>query len=188
MDGNVSIEEKIKEISKVLEIDYDNLKPKVKSHLMNIETYLSNQEDVFNELNNSLKESKVTSISVAKAAGMKSRQTLYNNPLIKLYSEHRMEQVNSLNPSSRIDDLKIRITSLNEQVDKMVNRDIETELLVMQVELLTETIKNRESTILALEERNKAMNDKLSELKKQLPPTVDTSIPQAKIIPLNKGK
>lgn len=184
----MSIEEKIKEISKALGIDYDNLKPKVKSHLINIESYLSNQEDIFNKLNNDLKESKVTSSSVAKAAGMKSRQTLYNNALIKRYSEHRMEQVNSLNPSSRIDDFKIRIASLNEQVDKMASRDIETELLAMQVEDLTEAIKNRESTIRALEERNKVMSEKLSSLRTQLPSTVDTSIPQAKIIPLTKGR
>lgn len=188
MDGNVNIEEKVKEIAKVLEIDYDNLKPKVKSHLINIETYLSNQEDMFNKLNNDLKESKVTSTSVAKAAGMKSRQTLYNNTLIKQYSEHRMEQVNSLNPYSRLDDLKIKINSLNEQLDKMIKRDIETELLAMQVDLLTETLKNRESSILALEERNKAMADTLSKLKKQLPPTVDTSITESKIIPFEQGK
>ena len=126
--GAVNIEEQLKSICTELGIDYDNLKPKTQNHLLNIETAITNRESKYIELLHELKENKVTLSSVSDDTKI-SRQTLYNNKELKAYINFRTLQIDELNPYHRIDELKEKINKLNEKLELMINRDIDTEIL-----------------------------------------------------------
>lgn len=161
----INIEDKVKSFALALGIDYNSIKPKVKQHLINIEHSISNRESKYIDLKDELQDNKITLTSIAEDARISSRQTLYNNPELKLYADTRMQQVNELNPYYLIDDLKSKINNLKEQLDLMVERDIDIEILRYEVKKLKNDILNREATIARMEEQSKEMNSKISQLK-----------------------
>ena len=100
------IESKVKELTLDLDINYNSLNTKTKKHLINIEHSISNRETKYLELKNKLQGNKITLTSISEDAGIKSRQTIYNNPELKAYVDARMRQANELNPYHLIDSLR----------------------------------------------------------------------------------
>lgn len=187
----LNIECKVRSISKELGIDYDNLKPKTKKHLINIESSITNREFLYYKLSHDLKDNKVTLTSVAKDSKISSRQTLYNNKELKDYIDFRMLQVNERNPYHQIDELKAKIHELNEKLELMIKRDIDTEILRNENKILSEQIKNKNNTITRLNEQSANMELKIAELrKKSYSSTSNSDIKKSKgkVIELDKTK
>jgi len=161
-----TIEEKVKSILTDLGIYYENLKPKTQKHLINIESSITNRELMYDKLLHDLKGNKVTLTSVAEDAQISSRQTLYNNKELKAYIDRRMAQANELNPYHQIDELKDEIKQLNEKLKLMTERDIDTEILRSENEILANQIMNKEKTITRMNEQHANMENELRELRK----------------------
>lgn len=166
--ATINIEEKVRSVSAELGIDYNNLKSNTKKHLINIESSITNTELTYDKLLNNLKDNKVTLTSVAEDAKINSRQTLYNNKELKAYIDLRMLQVNELNPYHQIDELKAKIDKLNEKLDLMVKRDIDTEILRNENEVLSNQIKNKDMQITRMHEQQTNMELKITELRKNI--------------------
>lgn len=166
-DGDV-IEKKVKTILDELGINFNDLKPKTIQHLKNVETSISNTESEFSELRSKFKDKKLSLSSVSEDVGINSRQTFYNNPELKVYTNYRIEQANELNPLIENQYLKSKIKHLNEQLDLMVDRDIDTEILRHDLRKLKEDIVSREDSIHTMEEQALAMRKKIRDLEKEL--------------------
>ncbi|MCR1822353.1 hypothetical protein [Terrisporobacter muris] len=184
----LNIEEQLKSISNELGIDYDNLKSKTKKHLLNIETAITNRELKYSELVDELKGNKVTLSSISDDAKI-SRQTLYNNKELKAYINFRTLQVNELNPYYQIDALKEKINKLNQKLELMINRDIDTEILRYENQILLEQIKNKDNTITRMNEQNTEMERRIKELKKdKINLNSTTSTSKGKVVTFVKDK
>jgi len=160
------IESKVKELTLDLDINYNSLNTKTKKHLINIEHSISNRESKYLELKNKLQGNKITLTSISEDAGIKSRQTIYNNPELKAYVDARMRQANELNPYHLIDDLRAKIADIQEMYDKMVERDIDTEILRYEVSKLKNDILNRDEEILRMQDQTDELKSRIKELKK----------------------
>lgn len=184
----VNIEEQLKLICNELGIDYNNLKPKTQNHLLNIEIAITNRESKYDELLHKLKDTKVTLSSISDDTKI-SRQTLYNNKELKTYINFRALQMDELNPYHRIDELKDKINKLNEKIELMINRDIDTEILRNENEILLEQIQNRDATLNRIKEQNLEMERKIVELKKcAINPNSNTRTTKVKVLTLDKTK
>ena len=160
------IESKVKELTLDLDINYNSLNTKTKKHLINIEHSISNRETKYLELKNKLQGNKITLTSISEDAGIKSRQTIYNNPELKAYVDARMRQANELNPYHLVDDLRAKIADIQEMYDKMVERDIDTEILRYEVSKLKNDILNRDEEILRMQDQADELKSRIKELKK----------------------
>lgn len=186
--GATKIEEQLKLICNELGIHYNNLKPKTKKHLLNIETAIVRRESKYNELLNELKENKVTLTSISHDTKI-SRQTLYNNQELRDYINFRALQLDELNPYHQMYELKDKINKLNEKLELMVNRDIDTEILRNQNETLLEQIKNRDNTINRMTKQNTEIERKLIELRRgTVNSNSNKTTTKTKVITLNKSK
>lgn len=186
--GAVNIEEQLKLICNELEINFDNLKPKIQKHLLNIETAITNRELKYNELLHELKDNKVTLSSISSDTKI-SRQTLYNNKELKTYINFRTLLVDEFNPYHRIDQLKDEINKLNEKLELMINRDIDTEILRNENEILLEQIKNRDATLNRIKEQNLEMERKVVELERcAINTNSNKRTTKSKVLTLDKTK
>lgn len=167
-DNTESIEEKVITSLNNLSIDYNKLKPKEKKHLINIENALTSTEALYLQLIQALKDNKPSISSVSEGAGISSRQTIYNNPILKNYITSRIDEITKLDPTNEIEHLKNKIQDLNTKLNLMIDRDIDTEILRHNVKHLKEQLKNRENSITSLEEQSKEMNSEISSLKREL--------------------
>lgn len=187
----LNIEEKVRSISVDLGIDYDNLKAKTKKHLINIESSITNRELMYDKLLHDLKDNKVTLTSVAEDAKINSRQTLYNNKELKAYIGFRTLQANELNPYYQIDELKAKIEKLNNKLELMVKRDIDTEILRNENEVLSNQIKNKDKIITRMNEQHVNMERKITELKKNSKSSTsnsDVSSSKGKVLTFSNNK
>lgn len=167
-DNTESIEAKVIASLNNLSIDYNKLKPKEKKHLINIENTLTNTERLYLQLVQSLKDNKPSISSVSEGAGISSRQTIYNNPVLKNYITNRINELTELDPYNEIEHLRNKVQDLNAKLNLMIDRDIDTEILRHNVKKLKEQLKNRENSILSLEEQSKNMTSEISSLRREL--------------------
>lgn len=167
-DNTETIEAKVITSLSELSIDYNKLKPKEKKHLINIENVLTNTEALYLQLIQSLKNNKPSISSVSEGAGISSRQTIYNNPVLKDYITSRIDEITKLDPTNEIEHLKDKIQDLKTKLNLMIDRDIDTEILRHNVKHLKKQLKDRENSIISLEEQSKEMNSEISSLKREL--------------------
>ena len=145
--------------------DYDDLKPKIKQYLIDIESSIKNTEELFLNLGEQLKNNKPTLKSVASSVNIQSRQTFYNNPVLKKY---RREEALSLSPLHQLYILNDKISDYKEKLELMVSRDIDTEILRYEVKKLREIIKNREETLQRMEHQASERDSEIKKLRKSL--------------------
>ena len=148
--------------------DYDDLKPKIKQYLIDIESSIKNTEELFLNLGEQLKNNKPTLKSVASSVNIQSRQTFYNNPVLKKYTEYRIEEALSLSPLHQLYILNDKISDYKEKLELMVSRDIDTEILRYEVKKLREIIKNREETLQRMEHQASERDSEIKKLRKSL--------------------
>ena len=121
-----------------------------------IEAYLSKIQDVADEINEQrsaaleqLRRSKITALTISKRTGI-ARQTLYNNPVLKLYIDSLIQDFKEITASEEIAKLKIQLMEKDEIIQKMVGRD--AELIVCR-----EKISALEAQILLLQSQQTRM-------------------------------
>lgn len=172
------VEKKISDFLDKSSINYNSLRTREKQHLINIENALIKTEETYSELIQSLKDNTPTLSSVAEDAGIASRQTIYNNPILKNYITDRIKHFSKQSILHEVDYLRDKVQELTRKVEVMMDRDINEEILKYEVKRLKGEIKAREKSILTLEEQSKNKEIELDSLKKQIKENsleVDTS-------------
>lgn len=162
------IEKKISALLSESSINYNNLKPKEKKHLINIENSLTKIEERYSLLIQELKYNKPSISSISEDAGISSRQTIYNNPVLKKYITDRISQISKQDVFHEIEYLKSKVQDLNKKVNNMIDRDIDTEILRHNVKNLKQQLKHREESITLLEEQSKNKSTEIDSLKKEM--------------------
>jgi hypothetical protein len=185
-----AVKEEIKNKSESLEIEYDLLTKKVQEYLYRIECIISDKAAIKKEGLNMIKNATFNLNSIADTMKI-SRTTLYNNKTLELYIKHSKKIFEQDNPYTEIDILKTYIRELENQVNDLINRDIEFELIKQQVMGLNMELSKKEKAYKELLERrnilsaeNTKLIAELRELKKTVKKEADKSV--CKVRPLNK--
>lgn len=175
------INEKIKNQLEELNVNYEEQKNTVIKHLIKIESVLSDAENEYNSARETLAEldkNKLNLLSISKSTGI-SRQTLYNNPILKEYIEHACDTRFGNNPEDKTKDevikqLQSKIESLSEIIDKLQVRDVENEILRHKNKELKNTITNLKNTAASNIAQKEEIMKELNDLKKSLPKSSST--------------
>lgn len=162
------VEKKISDFLDKSSINYNSLKTREKQYLINIENALIKTEQTYSELIKSLKDNTPTLSSIAEDAGIASRQTVYNNPILKNYITDRIKHFSKQSILHEVDYLRDKVQELTRKVEVMMDRDINEEILKYKVKRLKDEIKAREKSILTLEEQSNNKKIELDSLKKQI--------------------
>lgn len=176
-----TINEKIKNQLKELNINYEEQKSTVIKHLAKIESVLSVAENDYNSARATLVElnkNRLNLLSISKATGI-SRQTLYNNPILKEYIEYSCNTRFGDNSKSEAKDevikqLQSKIAQLSETIDKLQVRDVENEILRHKNKELKKTITNLKTTAASNIAQKEAIIKELNDLKESLPKSSST--------------
>ncbi len=112
-----------------------------------IEAYLSKIQDVADEINEQrsaaleqLRRSKITALTISKRTGI-ARQTLYNNPVLKLYIDSLIQDFKETTASEEIAKLKIQLMEKDEIIQKMVGRDAELVVCREKISALEDQVR-----------------------------------------------
>ena len=107
-------------------------------------------------------------LSISKDTGI-SRQTLYNNPVLKEYIEHTCSTIFENPKDEVIKQLQAKIDNLSQTVSKLQERDVQNEILHLENEKLRTIITNLERNELAIRTQKEEAIKRLRELQKALP-------------------
>lgn len=165
-------------------IEYISLKPNIKNHLYKLELTLAQVNNQRINLINEYKKIKPSVLSVSTDAKI-ARQTLYNNKILKEYIEFSIKDFDAYDPFQEIDDLKNKVTLLNEQLDKMYQRDIEVEIMFNENKELKNKLKDVKRNLEVQSVERREAEKRLRELKKQNKLLEDSISSNNKIIDLN---
>ena len=122
------INETIKEKLLLLEVNINKLTKKQLDYLIKIEELISDNMEKQEIVLNKLKSLGFSINSISDITGI-SRQTFYNNPILKKYIELSIEEFNKENIYSKIKELKESMNEILEENTKMKYRDLRVELL-----------------------------------------------------------
>ena len=139
--------------------------------MVKIETVFSKIEDNKNSAEAILVElhkNKPTLLSISKDTGI-SRQTLYNNPVLKEYIEHSCSTIFEDPKDEVIKQLQDKIDNLLKTINKLQERDVQNEILHLENEKLRTIITNLERNELAIRTQKEEATKRLRELQKSLP-------------------
>lgn len=154
--------EKLKKIN----VDYDSLKPFMKKYLARIEDLVKEKSSVRSTGIKMIKDSRFSLSSISQSLEC-SRTTLYNHgELLKHYIELSVDLFMVDDPYITYDKLKASIAELEAKVNKMVSRDIDTELLRMENENHLKKLKENYDQINRLQIRNAELSKEVHELRK----------------------
>lgn len=162
------MDEIINRINEKLELineNYQLLKPFMKNHLKDIETYIikveKNQENAVKILNSN----QLTLTAIANKLKM-SRTTLYNhNQLLKRYINASESLILRENPLTLIEEQKNNINKLEDDIDMLCDRDITLEIQKHEIKELSNRLKEKTNEIKRLEKRNRELSSELYDLK-----------------------
>ena len=142
MDYNEIIAQKLEKIGE----SYDVLKPYMLKHLENIESLIQSKQNERNNALRTIKESTLTLSSISKELNM-SRTTLYNHEqLLKRYIDYSIEESDNSDPYNIIANLKEEKSQLQSQIELMMKRDLDIELIKLENKQLKKELqeKNKE--------------------------------------------
>lgn len=146
-DRGIELEESIKGKLLRIGVNFDSLQDKDKEYLLAIENAISDSILLEKELRDNLRKNKISLIDISSRTNI-SRQTLYNNPLLKKYiklNEKDFEKVDIIAREYRYQE---EIRKLNEIINTMVIRDcvIEEKEIVIN-ELKKNLVQTNENII-----------------------------------------
>ena len=148
-------EELIRENLKAIDEDFDELKPFMQKRLVEVETVIQNRRDY------SLK-------SIANEIGA-SRTTLYNHEqLLKRYIEHSAAIASSSNPLLKVDKVQSEKSLLQEEITKLMERDVDLELMRIQNRELSTSLEGKNSEIERLQKRISELSEENHKLKSEI--------------------
>jgi hypothetical protein len=140
-----------------MNVSNELIEPKVKEHLYKIETTISEKLSMQEDVINQLKKSRPSINNIATESKI-ARQTIYNNELLKDYIEIRIEKYNQNDPIKRNEKLSERISELETTIKKMMERDVNIELMRRKVSLVENELK-------LLKRENRELHEKYNNLK-----------------------
>ncbi len=145
--------------------NYDTLKPFMRTWLEKIETVIQDRKHIQAEASKHLKSVDFSVKSIAEDVGA-SRTTMYNHQqLLKRYIEYSAAEVASQSPLVDIVKLQEENSVLQDQIKKMMARDIDVELLKMQNRSLSTTLEGKNAEIKRLEARVEELSKENRSLK-----------------------
>ena len=146
--------------------NYDMLKPFMRTWLEKIETVIQDRKQKQSEASKQLKSIDYSVKSIADEVHA-SRTTMYNHEqLLKRYIEYSAGAEASDSPFNEISRLQNEKQSLQEQISKLMLRDVETELMKMQIRTLSATLEGKNAEIVRLEKRVAELSEENQELKR----------------------
>ncbi|WP_283675998.1 hypothetical protein [Clostridium perfringens] len=160
------INETIKEKLLLLEVNINKLTKKQLDYLIKIEELISDNMEKQEIVLNKLKSLGFSINSISDITGI-SRQTFYNNPILKKYIELSIEEFNKKNIYSKIKELKESMNEILEENTKMKYRDLRVELLKHDLEDAKTALKQKDREIFQLKQKNMQLSNKMNELKKK---------------------
>ena len=161
MENIEIIKSKLEELGE----DYDSLKPFMQKWLLKVEEAIQQKETQQNEALDKLKTADYSVKTIAESVGA-SRTTMYNHQqLLKRYIEHSYQASASSNPFSTISKLQEDKSLLQGQLSKMIERDVDVELLKMENVSLVNTLEGKNAEIKRLEARVSELSEENHRLK-----------------------
>lgn len=128
-------------------------KPFLQEYLNKIELSILKTNNDLEMLLKNIKKNKLSLSSISKDTSV-SRQTLYNNPILKDYIELSIRERENYNPMEYQEKLKKEISLLKKEIQIMEYRDLQNEILKQSIKQLSTTITARNKEITDLRERN----------------------------------
>ena len=149
MDINTTVKEKLSAIGE----DFDMLKPFMQKWVLSVEEAIQERMSAQAEAISSLKGVDYSVKSISASVGA-SRTTMYNHEqLLKRYIEYSAKVASEQSPYTEITRLQEEKSLLQEQIRKFMERDVDAELLKMQVRSLGATLEGKNAEIKRLESR-----------------------------------
>jgi hypothetical protein len=118
----------------------NNIEDNVMKYLLKIENIISTTFKSYEDTLAKLKSHKLYLSKISKDADI-SRQTIYNNPLIRTYCNYRIEKFISVSIDFQAEKKSQRLLELEETIEKMKLRDVNEELLKYKNKLLEEELR-----------------------------------------------
>lgn len=154
--------------------EYDSLKPFMKTWLEKVETEIQNRYKRQTAAAEALRLLDYSVKSIASSIGA-SRTTMYNHEqLLKRYIEHSTAIVSASNPLSQIDKVQDEKSFLQKQVTKLMERDVDIELIRLQNRELSTALEGKNAEIERLQARIIELSEENRKMKSGTPakPTV----------------
>lgn len=161
------IRDNIKNKLTLLNIDINKIPKKQLEYLIKIETLLIEQTRRQEFALSELKELGFSINSVSDSTGI-SRQTFYNNPILKQYVEYSINLFNENNVYFKIKELKESLADVLDENTKMKYRDLNFELLKHDLEDIQILLKQKDKEISQLRKKNIDLNKKINSLKNEI--------------------
>lgn len=161
-------EELIKENLKAIDEDFDELKPFMQKRLVEVETVIQNRREEQENAVEILKSTDYSLKSIANEIGA-SRTTLYNHEqLLKRYIEHSAAIASSSNPLLKVDKVQSEKSLLQEEITKLMERDVDLELMRIQNRELSTSLEGKNSEIERLQKRISELSEENHKLKSEI--------------------
>lgn len=145
------IERNLRKNLETIGVTYDDLNPKLKEHFQKIEGIIINTFETQKNAQKMLKNNNLKLKNISKKSEI-SRQTFYNNPILKDYIELRDKEFQKTNVFSVNEDKTNEIRRLNDELNMFKNRDFqymnmkeERDSLLKEIEQLKIYIKKLEN-------------------------------------------
>lgn len=161
----MDVHERIIKNLSALNEDYDTLKPFMQKWLEKIETEIQDRWQAQENAIQTLRSMDFSVKSIAAKIGA-SRTTMYNHEqLLKRYIEQSSSSLTSKNPYSEIAQMQEEKSLQQDQIQKMMQRDVDIELLKMQNQSLSATLAGKNEEIQRLSDRLSELSQELEQLK-----------------------
>lgn len=161
-------EELIRENLKAIDEDFDELKPFMQKRLVEVETVIQNRREEQENAVEILKSTDYSLKSIANEIGA-SRTTLYNHEqLLKRYIEHSAAIASSSNPLLKVDKVQSEKSLLQEEITKLMERDVDLELMRIQNRELSTSLEGKNSEIERLQKRISELSEENHKLKSEI--------------------
>lgn len=161
-------EEQIRENLKAIDEDFDELKPFMQKRLVEVETVIQNRREEQENAVEILKSTDYSLKSIANEIGA-SRTTLYNHEqLLKRYIEHSAAIASSSNPLLKVDKVQSEKSLLQEEITKLMERDVDLELMRIQNRELSTSLEGKNSEIERLQKRISELSEENHKLKSEI--------------------
>lgn len=161
-------EELIRENLKAIDEDFDELKPFMQKRLVEVETVIQNRREEQENAVEILKSTDYSLKSIANEIGA-SRTTLYNHEqLLKRYIEHSAAIASSSNPLLKVDKVQSEKSLLQEEITKLMERDVDLELMRIQNRELSTSLEGKNAEIERLQKRISELSEENHKLKSEI--------------------
>lgn len=175
----MDITEAVRQNLSAINEDYDALKPFMQKWVMKVEEAIQERAKTQADAAEALRSADYSVKAISETVGA-SRTTMYNHEqLLKRYIEQSTAKAMAQSPLSDVARLQDEKAILQEQIRKLMARDVDVELVKMQNRSLSTTLEGKNAEIKRLEARIKELSEENRALKMsgRRPPASIKSIP-----------